>query len=371
MGRVWSSIFKKMCRSGGQPNLFSGVFHTLVWIYGSIAGMCKRDDSSRLRQRSLILGSVSGVEGYEWVTYLALLPYLSGGLWGEIENSEGMGLLIFAIGFLSRPVGGYFFGKMSDIYGYLRAMKLGMLVVVLSVSFMAVVPSGSGQAWLAFYLMLLWRILLGFAHGGVSAAVNVASFDLTERRGGGVSSSLVYSMAAAGKCVSLLVILLFDLLLEDGGMYVWGWRIPLALGAVAGLVILIFLWCMDDSAGRSAPLVESKISSRLSFAKFSAIFFMSSGTVVCYNLWVSTVVVVGVEYFGISERKMLIISFLQTLVFSIFVFVAGLFWDGKNPLRRYKNYLVILCGISPIILLFNFPGLYPSNVFILEQSSCR
>ncbi|KQB83359.1 Alpha-ketoglutarate permease [Corynebacterium oculi] len=277
----------------------------------------------------------------------------------------GDGVINLCGGILSRPVGGYFFGNMSDIRGYLHAMKLGMLLAVLLISFMAAVPSDLGQGWLAFYLMLLCRLLLGFAHGGVSAAVNVASFDLTVRRGGGVSSSLVYSMAAVGKCVSLLVILLSDLLLEDDRMYVWGWRIPLVLGAVAGLVILIFLCRMDDIAGRSALLVEGKVSGGLSFVKFSLIFFMSSGTVVCYNLWVSTAVVAGVEYFGISERKMFILSFLQTLIFSILVFVAGLRWDGENHLRRYRNFLIVLCVFSPVMLLLNFPGLHPSNIFYL------
>src|SRR6188474_135158 len=100
---------------------------------------------------------------------LALIAYLS----------------TFAVGFVVRPFGALFFGRIGDLVGRKRAFLITLLVMGAATALIGVLPTYATIGIAAPLALLLIRILQGLALGGEygGAAVYVAEHVPDKRRG--------------------------------------------------------------------------------------------------------------------------------------------------------------------------------------------
>ncbi|MEO8436154.1 MAG: MFS transporter [Pyrinomonadaceae bacterium] len=182
---------------------------------------------------------------------LALIAYLS----------------TFAVGFVVRPFGALFFGRIGDLVGRKYAFLVTLLIMGGATALIGFLPTYATIGILAPIILLLIRILQGLALGGEygGAAVYVAEHVPDERRG--FYTSFIQITATLGLFLSLLVVLFVQNSMSKEAFNSWGWRIPFIISIfLVGISLYIRLRMKESpifrqikSAGMSSvqPLKEA------------------------------------------------------------------------------------------------------------------
>lgn len=135
-------------------------------------------------------------------------------------------LATFAAGFVVRPFGALFFGRLGDIIGRKYTFLVTLIIMGGATFLIGCVPSYESIGYLAPVLVLILRLLQGLALGGEygGAATYVAEYAEPHRRG--FWTSWIQTTATAGLFVSLIVILVTKTSLTPEEFDNWGWRVP-------------------------------------------------------------------------------------------------------------------------------------------------
>lgn len=158
------------------------------------------------------------------------------------KGNEVVSLLLtlatFATGFVVRPFGALFFGRIGDLIGRKYTFLVTLLIMGGSTALIGLLPTYETIGILAPILLLFLRLLQGLALGGEygGAATYVAEHSPDDRRG--YFTSFIQTTATLGLFVSLGVILATRLTLGDEDFKNWGWRIPFLLSVL--LVVLSY-----------------------------------------------------------------------------------------------------------------------------------
>nr|WP_313503159.1 MFS transporter [Kaistella carnis] len=135
-------------------------------------------------------------------------------------------LATFAAGFVVRPFGALFFGRLGDIIGRKYTFLVTLLIMGFSTFLIGCVPEYETIGYAAPVLVLILRLLQGLALGGEygGAATYVAEYSQPNRRG--YWTSWIQTTATSGLFISLIVILVTKTSLSAEEFDSWGWRIP-------------------------------------------------------------------------------------------------------------------------------------------------
>lgn len=135
-------------------------------------------------------------------------------------------LATFAAGFVVRPFGALFFGRLGDIIGRKYTFLVTLLIMGFSTFLIGCIPGYETIGFMAPVLVLILRLLQGLALGGEygGAATYVAEYSQPNRRG--YWTSWIQTTATAGLFISLIVILITKNTLSAEDFDSWGWRVP-------------------------------------------------------------------------------------------------------------------------------------------------
>ena len=137
----------------------------------------------------------------------------------------------FGVGFLTRPLGGALIGRLGDRIGRKPAMMFSFGLMGLSIVGLAFTPSYAAIGVAAPKLVVVFRLLQGFALGGEvgpSTAFLMEAAPLEKR---GLYISLQFATQQASTlCAGIVGVLLANLLTPQH-LSAWGWRIAMLLGA--------------------------------------------------------------------------------------------------------------------------------------------
>jgi MFS family permease len=175
-------------------------------------------------------------------------------------------LATYAVGYFARPIGAVVLGAWGDRHGRKNVLVWAMFLMGVSTFLVGVLPTYGQVGMLAPLLLVVLRIVQGFAVagelGGASAMIVEHSPDA--RRGFFASFSLQGTQA--GSILATGAMLPLAAFLSDEAFLSWGWRIPFLLSSVvilAGFVIRrrvqeppIFAAQADNAAKRRLPLLD-------------------------------------------------------------------------------------------------------------------
>src|ERR1700740_2000547 len=135
-------------------------------------------------------------------------------------------LSTFAVGFLVRPFGALFFGRIGDLVGRKYAFLVTLSIMGGATALIGFLPSFQTAGWFSPITLILIRVLQGLALGGEygGAAVYVAEHVPDKKRG--YYTSFIQITATLGLFVSLIAILLTQQSMSKDAFSAWGWRIP-------------------------------------------------------------------------------------------------------------------------------------------------
>jgi MFS family permease len=145
-------------------------------------------------------------------------------------------LATFAVGFVVRPFGALFFGRIGDLVGRKYAFLATLSIMGGATTLIGLLPTFKTASWFAPIALIAIRVLQGLAVGGEygGAAVYVAEHVPDYKRG--FYTSFIQITAMLGLFVSLMVILLVENSMSREAFSRWGWRIPFLLS-----LLLVFV----------------------------------------------------------------------------------------------------------------------------------
>jgi len=156
-------------------------------------------------------------------------------------------LATFAAGFVVRPFGALFFGRLGDIIGRKYTFMATLLLMGGSTFLIGCIPSYETIGFLAPLLVLILRLLQGLALGGEygGAATYVAEHAPVGEKG--YWTSWIQTTATIGLFISLMVILATKNALSAEDFDSWGWRVPFWVSIVMVGVSYLIRKNMDES----------------------------------------------------------------------------------------------------------------------------
>lgn len=352
-------------------------------------------------RKAIFAGSIGhAIENYDFNMY-GFLAVVIATLFFPPGN-ESAALLAtfagFAVGYVMRPVGALFFGPLGDRAGRRTVLIIAVLMMSAGTLMIGVLPTYAAVGILAPILLLVARLIQGFASGGEfsGSTTFIVEYAPDEKRGAWGSwqqfSTVVGVLIASG------VAALLTSVLSEQTLNAWGWRIPFFLALVAGIFALYlrlrvaetpkFAEVEETDEIASSPLKETIRNNWrpiVTVIGFTLLWSVGYHSVFAYTVSLATAVV------GLPLNLALIGNTIGLVLMLAIIPVAGAASDriGRKPLlivgavgfvvftypgylliqqNSFVTFLIAQVGFSIILAIFSGPApaalveLFPTNV---------
>jgi metabolite-proton symporter len=132
----------------------------------------------------------------------------------------------FAVGYLSRPVGGLIFGHLGDRYGRRFVLVATLLLMGITTALMGLLPTYATAGVASPILLVVLRFVQGAALGGEWAGAVLLSVEHGDPRRRGRNASWAQMGPSLGTLLATGSIALITMLLSPEDFIAWGWRVP-------------------------------------------------------------------------------------------------------------------------------------------------
>lgn len=189
---------------------------------------------SRAMRQRVIAGTTIGnaLEFFDFTVFTFLMLVI-GPLFFPAASGYGQLLLTtatFGVGFLMRPVGGMLIGSYADRHGRRAAMTLTLWLMGLGCALIAFAPTYAQMGVAGPVLMVLARLIQGFAAGGEVGASTTLLVEHAPADKRGFYSSWQFGSQSLGVMLGALTVALLTAALTPEQMQAWGWRVPFVIG---------------------------------------------------------------------------------------------------------------------------------------------
>lgn len=177
------------------------------------------------------VGIGNGLEFYDFAIFAALTPVISQLFFpsGNALTSILSTFAVFAVGFLMRPVGAIFFGRLADVRGRKIAMIVAVTIMGFSTVLIGLLPVYSQIGVWAPILLVIARMFQGLSVGGEfgTSATFLIEYAPPNRRG--LYGAFAFFSSTAGSVLGIFLVFVLTLTMSSGSIDEWGWRIPFLL----------------------------------------------------------------------------------------------------------------------------------------------
>lgn len=209
----------------------------------AVPNVAERKRPMTREEKRVILASSAGTifEWYDFYLYGSLAAIIGAQFFSSFPEATRnvFALLAFAAGFLVRPFGALFFGRLGDLIGRKHTFLMTILIMGASTFIVGLLPGYETIGWAAPIILIALRMLQGLALGGEygGAVVYVAEHAPQGRRG--FFTSWIQTTATLGLLLSLMVILSVRTIVGEDAFKAWGWRVPFLLSI---FLLAISVW---------------------------------------------------------------------------------------------------------------------------------
>jgi MFS family permease len=187
--------------------------------------------------RKVALASLVGtsIEWYDFYIYgLAAVTVFAPQFFPNVSSLTGTlaAFATFAVGFIARPIGGVVFGHLGDRIGRKNTLVTTLVTMGVATTLIGVLPTYATIGALAPVLLVVLRLVQGFAVGGEWGGAVLISVEHAPESKRGFYGSFPQLGVPLGLVASNALFLVLAAALPAGAFGTWGWRIPFLLSAL-------------------------------------------------------------------------------------------------------------------------------------------
>jgi MFS transporter, MHS family, citrate/tricarballylate:H+ symporter len=199
--------------------------------------------SERRAKRNAVIRALAGnvLEVYDYSVYGFYAVYIAAAFFptGSAFLSLMLSLMTFGIAAVARPFGAIVLGSYTDRKGRRAGLLLTLVLMSVGSITIAITPGYATIGILAPLLIVIGRLIQGFAFGAESSGVNVYLAEIATP--GNRGFYIAWQNASQGVTLSLTagIGVILAATFSNEQMAAWGWRIPFVIGC---LVIPVLFW---------------------------------------------------------------------------------------------------------------------------------
>ena len=215
-------------------------------------------------EKKVIFASSLGTvfEWYDFYLYGSLAAIIAKQFFSGLDEGSAFifALLAFAAGFIVRPFGAIFFGRLGDMIGRKYTFLVTILIMGVSTFIVGVLPNYASIGVAAPVILICLRLLQGLALGGEygGAATYVAEHAPKGQRG--AYTAWIQTTATLGLFLSLMVILATRTIIGEEAFADWGWRVPFLVSVIMLIISVYIRLSMNESPAFVKMKSEGKTS---------------------------------------------------------------------------------------------------------------
>ena len=284
----------------------------------------------------------------------------------QLMNTAG----VFGAGFLMRPLGGWLFGRIADRKGRKQAMVTSVAMMCGGSLVIACLPTYARIGAWAPLLLLMARLFQGLSVGGEYGTTATYMSEVALKGQRGFFSSFQYVTLIGGQLLAVLVVVILQLLLTEGQVKAWGWRIPFVIGAITAVVALLLRRTLQETTTEASRHREGAGSIRELFrhhkAAFITVLGYTSGASLVFYTFTTYMQKYLVNSAGLSIKTA---SHIMTLCLFLFMVMQPAFGALSDRIGRRNNMLLftglgVLTTVPILTLLRTVSNPYLAFLFI-------
>ena len=310
-----------------------------------------------LKHKKILLASLGNViEWFDFGLFLFLAPILGAHFFPQETPFMATcnALVVFATGFLCRPLGGILFGHFGDTRGRVTVLKISIILITLSTTLVGFLPSYEKAGWVTTVLFILLRFIQGLSIGGEYSGMMIFLAESAPPNRRGFFTSFAATGANLGFLMGSLTLLILNWVFSPQELADWGWRLPFILIGLPGFYIVYTRFKFPETQTyieldkqhqlKSAPFTTAITSAPLQLLKIFGLTCMSS---TFYYVFFGFMPSYLKNYMGFSYNKAFSIQSLLLVLMLFLVPVAGMFGDTYSR----KNLLIITASLIVISVI--------------------
>lgn len=333
----------------------------------SLSGQLRANDgagvSSATRRRVVIASFIGNfVEWFDYAVYgylattIAVVFFPSGNKQAALLAT----FALFAVSFVVRPIGGFFWGALGDKIGRKNALASSILIMSAATFCIGLLPTHAMIGLYAPGLLLLVRIVQGFSAAGEYAGSSAFLVEYAPPRRRGLYAAVVPASTAAGLLLGSLIAAALSAGLTESQMNSWGWRLPFLLAAPMGLIGRYIRTKLEDTPEFIALSEKDdavKAPTRALLTSYWRVGLIASGAVVLnavgFYVILSYMPTYLTEEIGLGKTKSYIATTIALLTYIGFIFLTGMLSDrfGRRKVLMSASVLFILLTVPAFAVL--------------------
>jgi len=319
----------------------------------------------------------NGLEWYDFAIFGYFAPIFSKLFFPS--SSHFLSLIntfaVFAIGFISRPIGAYIFGKMGDQRGRKQALLYSMLLMAFSTALMGILPTYESIGILAPLALVILRIFQGISLGGEFTGSLSFVIEHAPSSKKGLIGAIAYSGGFLGAILGATIGTGVTSIFSTEEVLAFAWRIPFLLGFIIAFLSYYLRQQMEETPeflrlkkedGIEINLLKSIGKERLTDS-LRVICFLLPNTMWVYFFVFLSSYLIEIKNWDFSFS--FIINIVPSALAFIFIPISGYLSDNFGRKKIMLIGQIGLLALSPIVFKIFSEGNLKSIIAIQTITS--
>jgi MHS family proline/betaine transporter-like MFS transporter len=168
----------------------------------------------------------------------------------------------FGATFIARPLGGIFFGWLGDKIGRQKVLAMTLMMMAAATFAVGLLPGYAVLGIWAAVLLVVTKLVQGFSTGGEYSGATTFVCEHSPDRRRGFFVSFLDMGSYLGFALGAALVSALQLILGQGQMEAWGWRIPFLIAGPLGIVAIYFRMKIEESPAFKATQEAEAVAAK-------------------------------------------------------------------------------------------------------------